>query len=329
VLRLELKSAKHILVMILIKLIIFFVITAIYVGLFNYVYLVNSDSFDINNYLLATHRFSEFSAYWSSPAAWFTNSLAFWMLYEFINEFLFQGHGVYSLLLFSIVGFLLIARGFAISKSITLVSFFAIILLIIHPRFLDLALSQQRNFFALAILVTGLLIARRSLFLACLVLMLASFMHLSMLLFISLFFVYKIIERFKLNNFLLIFLATILSIFLIVVYIFAESMLGRQVLFVQSSYLYSIMWLSLTIFYLFIKGSAIRSEFGFIFYILILMQFLSMPFGGYSSRFVALAIPFLAISISHENIKSPMLLILIFIVWVLSFYFWINNQTHL
>jgi len=101
------------------------------------------------------------------------------------------------------------------------------------------------------------------------------------------------------------------------------------VLFQQSSYLYATMWFGLTVLYIAIKPSAIQSEFGFTYYVLILISVLGMSFGIYGSRLIGLAIPFLAVSIHHENIKNPFVLIMIFIIWVLSLGYWIKYQVYL
>ena len=311
------------------RIITLFILSIIYAGLFEYVYLANSDTLDIDNYLVGINRFSEYKTYWPSITAWVAFSLVFWALYEWASVFIFHGDGVYSLLLFSLVGLFLIARVLSNSRSLSLVSQLAIIFLLLNPRFLDLALSQQRNFLAAAFVITGFLVARRSLILGYLIITFATLIHLSTLLFLFLLIFYKTLKKFNPGNSFVIFFATIFSVVLITAYIFAEQILGRQVLFQQSSYLYATMWFGLTVLYIAIKPSAIQSEFGFTYYVLILISVLGMSFGIYGSRLIGLAIPFLAVSIHHENIKNPFVLIMIFIIWVLSLGYWIKYQVYL
>lgn len=308
------------------RIFIFIPLLLVYIILFNYAYLPNSGSLDIDNYLIAITRFSEYSDYTLSIPAWFYYSLAFWALYEGVSELLFNGNGVLGLLFISILGILLILRGFSSYRNISLVSQLAIIFLILNPRFLDLALSQQRNFLAVAVVITGLLVARRSLLLGLLIIVFSSLIHLSSFLFLCLFLFFRLVKHFKISSGVLILIATLLSILVLSLYVISEQILGRQVLFQQSSYLYVSMWLGVTVFYTINKSSAITAEFAFVYYALILIAFLGMPLGAYSSRLIGLAIPFLALSIHDENIKSGFVFMLILAAWLLSVTYWMKYQ---
>ena len=291
-----------------------------------------SPSSDFNAYINNYMRFSE--RIWpkiDNLIDWFLNSASFHFLYEWLS--IISGSPEYSLFGLSLVSGIglvcLAVRRFSFTYLLPL-------LLLSHPRFLDLVVGQVRMALALVVFALALNIKNKSL--SFLLIIAAVSIHLGIIIPIMAFFIYllsKIIKRlvhmevfesagwrrFDLLNLLAIF--ALPSSYIIIVNIDFIQMI-RGIDAGAGGDLYILMWVFTALGILFFAPVTLSFLHGFLFYSMIGLVSLGFFFDVYTSRIIALAIFFLAISLgrlstSQQSVLYPIILPNLF----LSYYYWI------
>lgn len=258
----------------------------------------------------------------------------FYAFYFFLTTFTLDP--ILSLQIISSISIFIIIK--SISSQIHPNKFYLFILLL-HPRFLDLIISQNRSALALSIFFLSFYILKNK-FLKFAVYITSSFIHISMLLFILIYYIKNKFNKFsfslsskyssnykkiQINR---IFFYALSSTGVIILYKFAAFLNIRGTSVKSStSFTYSLMWImtSLVTFYILSKKyKPLLIED----YILILLT-LSAPIltivGAEVLRMYAYAIPFAVVSISKLGKTNGKILLLTYLLnQSASTYFWLK-----
>ena len=201
-------------------------------------------------------------------------------------------------------------------------------LLLLNPLLVDFVMSQIRNSFALAIIVLALLCKNKWLKIGLLV---ASCMiHSSSIVIIFLIFVlnrFRYEGKYK-NLGALIFIGISVAFILSVGRTYILQLLGDRradILQPQSSLLYSIFWVFYLSLIVYLKKLRLQDIYSKMSFTLILVFFASVVFGTYATRYLAIVLPFLIISIlSFQKTNRNILSGILFSYQLILFAYWVN-----
>lgn len=198
------------------------------------------------------------------------------------------------------------------------------LILLVNPLIVDLAFSQLRLAAALSILAVALLCTRKWRLLAIVCLVVAPLVHTSSLLFIAVYVGARIARRWarreKVARAVLLLLVTGLMVSLVTGpwrTVLLEAIDDRRATYgdYSSSFAYLSFWIVLFLLLLLTARHWVTSlEAGFAFAILASVAF-NLALGGYSTRFLAAAFPFMVIALARSSREFRIFGVLGFIVY--------------
>ncbi|ENO90849.1 hypothetical protein C662_19115 [Thauera sp. 28] len=205
-------------------------------------------------------------------------------------------------------------------------SFIPVILVLLHPRFLDFVSSQQRLALALSVLVFSFLFV--GYFGRVLGLALSASFHTYIFVISAAFFIY-VFEAWKGWRYRYIVLSAVGLVFVSVV--MAPLILGllgdrRAEIDVRTTgLLYTAMWVATYAVFAYFNWDRLNSAFGFLFFVSAFSAIAAYAIGAYSERYIALSIVFMALSgvIGDWRYQRPFLIVYLLNVCI-SYLYWLG-----
>lgn len=211
-----------------------------------------------------------------------------------------------------------------------------LLILLFNPMFVDLIMGQIRIAFAFSLLVIAyeLIISKRFIYLAFVLILISPLIHTAMLIILALsIYIYlfnKYFSNIKYYYLWAIVTALILSLFLkfgadIILLSFGDKRANYEGVIESSSVKFSIFWFILSILLVIFSRTIKKEENNIIIFSLIMMGifFFSSLINAYGQRYVAISIPLILISISYLRRNYQFYIYtLVFLYLILQYYYW-------